>query len=107
MRTPDVEAEITMLSAEEGGRSVPAYSGYRPNHKVRDDLLTSGTHQYFDCDEVLPGQTVRGTITFIKPEAYPHCLWVGRVISVQEGGWVVGRARITRIMNALLETNAA
>ena len=106
MRTPDVEAEITMLSPEEGGRSVPAFSGYRPNHTIRDDYLTSGTHHYIGCDEVLPGQTVRGTITFITPEVYPHCLWVGRVIDFQEGSRVVGRARITRIMNALLETNA-
>ena len=107
MRTPDVEAEITMFSTAEGGRSGPAFSGYRPQHKVRDDYLTSGIHQYFDCDQVLPGQTVRGTITFMTPEAYPHCLWVGRVIVIQEGGRVLGRARITRIMNALLETNAA
>jgi len=102
MRTPDVEAEITLLA--EGGRQTPAYSGYRPAHKVRDDYLTTGVHHYIGCDELLPGQTVRGTITFITPEIYPHCLWVGRVIDIQEGGRVVGRARITRIMNALLET---
>ena len=46
MRTPDVEAEITMLSTEEGGRPVPAFSGYRRGHKVRDDYITSGEHQY-------------------------------------------------------------
>jgi translation elongation factor EF-Tu-like GTPase len=107
MNTPDVEAEITMLPAEEGGRSGPSFSGYRPQHKVRDDYLTSGIHQYFDCAYVLPGHTVHGTIAFMTPEAYPHCLWVGRVIDIQEGSRVVGRARITRIMNALLETKAA
>ena len=107
MRAPDVEAEITLLSTTEGGREAAAFSGYRPAHNVRDDYLTSGVHHYIGCDEVLPGQTVRGTITFITPEVYPHCLWIGRVIDIQEGGRVVGRARITRIMNALLETNAA
>jgi len=105
MRTPDVEAEITLLA--EGGRQTAALSGYRPAHKVRDDYLTTGEHHYIGCDEVLPGQTVRGTITFITPEVYPHCLWVGRVIDIHEGSRVVGRARITRIMNALLETDAA
>lgn len=104
MNTPDVEAEITLLA--EGGRQTAARSGYRPVHKVRDDYLTTGVHYYIGCDEVLPGQTVHGTITFITPEVYPHCLWVGRVIDIQEGGRVVGHARITRIMNALLETNA-
>jgi translation elongation factor EF-Tu-like GTPase len=107
MHAPDVEAEITLLPTAEGGRQGPAFSGYRPHHKVRDDYLTTGLHRYIGCDEVLPGQTVRGTIAFITPEAYPHCLWVGRVIDIQEGSRVIGRARITRIMNALLETNVA
>jgi elongation factor Tu len=104
MCNPDVEAEITLLA--EGGRQTAAHSGYRPAHKVRDDYFTSGVHHYLGCDEVLPGQTVRGTITFITPEAYPHCLWVGRIIDICEGSRVVGRARITKIMNALLETKA-
>jgi len=106
MSNPDVEAEITLLPTIEGGRETAARSGYRPAHKVREDYLTSGMHQYIGCDAVLPGQTVRGTITFITPEAYPHCLWVGRVIDIQEGSRVVGRARITKIMNVLLEVTA-
>ncbi len=107
MRAPDVEAKITLLPTSEGGRHEPAFSGYRPQHKVRDDYLTSGTHRYLDCSEVLPGQTVRGTITFITPEAYPACLWVGQEIDFQEGSRVVGRARITKIFNAVLEKRDA
>jgi len=67
MSTPDVEAEIALLSVEEGGRQTPAFSGYRPQHKVRDDYLTTGVHHYIGCDQVFPGQTVHGTIGFIKP----------------------------------------
>ncbi|MGV3757856.1 MAG: hypothetical protein ACO1QS_20940 [Verrucomicrobiota bacterium] len=106
MSNPDVEAEITLLPTIESGRKSPVWSGYRPSHKVRDDYLTTGVHQYIGCDKVLPGQTVHGTISFFSPEAYPHCLWVGRVIDIQEGNRVVGRARITKIMNTLLETTA-
>lgn len=102
-RSPDVEAEITLLPTDQGGRQGPARSGYRPAHKVKEDYLTTGVHNYFDCDEVFPGQTVRGTIAFITPEVYPHCLWVGREIDIQEGSRVVGRARITKILNPLLE----
>ena len=105
MRTPDVEAEITLLA--ECGRQAAAHSGYRPAHKVRDDYFTTGVHHYIGCDVVLPGQTALGTITFIAPEVYPHCLWVGRVIDIHEGSRVVGHARVTRIMNAMLETNSA
>src|SRR3974377_1892723 len=95
MRTPDVEAEITLQRQ--------AQSGFHPQHKVREDSLTWGVHDYIGCTEVLPGQTVKGTITFITPEAYPHCLWVGREIDIQEGNRVGGRARITRDLNPLLE----
>src|SRR6188768_2749249 len=102
-RPPDVEAEIALLSADEGGRHLPVFSGYRPTHRVREDYLTTGVHTYPNVDQVFPGQTVRGTITFITPEIYPHCLWVGREIEVQEGSRVVGRAKITRILNPLLE----
>jgi elongation factor Tu len=103
MGDPDVEAEITLLSDAEGGRQTSAWSGYRPNHRVRDDYLTTGVHQYIGCDELRPGQTVRGTISFLTPEAYPGCLWVGREIAIQEGSRLVGRARITKILNSLLE----
>lgn len=106
-RQPDVEAEITLLPTADGGRKMAAFSGYRPHHKVRDDYLTSGVHHYIGCDEVSPGQTVQGTITFLMPEAYPDCLWLGREIDIQEGGRVIGRARITRILNSLLEKRDA
>ena len=102
-RSPDIEAEITFLSTEEGGRKVPALSGYRPAHRVSDDYLTTGVHTYSGCDAVLPGQTALGSITFITPEAYSHCLWIGREIDMQEGSRVVGRVKITKIMNPLLQ----
>jgi translation elongation factor EF-Tu-like GTPase len=102
--SPDVEAEFTLLIPEQGGRrSSPALSGYRPEHKVRDDYLTTGYRTYFGGDQVLRGQTVHWSIIFLSPEAYPHCLWVGREIDVQEGSRLVGRVRITKIFNSLLE----
>ncbi len=106
MRAPDVEAEFTMLATSAGGRQGPAFSGYRPAHKVRDDYLTSGEHQYLDSEQVFPGQTARCTISFLTPEVYPQCLWVGRVLDVQEGRHLVGHARITRILNPILERPA-
>ena len=106
MRAPDVEAEFTMLATSQGGRQGPAFSGYRPAHKVRDDYLTSGEHQYLDGEQVSPRQTARCTITFITPEVYPQCLWVGRVLDVQEGSRLVGHVRITRVFNPVLERPA-
>ncbi|MNJ47268.1 Elongation factor Tu [compost metagenome] len=98
----DVEAKITFLKEEEGGRTRSVLSGYRPNHRVRDNYLTTGTHHYYDKDIVQMGDTVLGTITFIAPESYPRCLWVGKTISIQEGSRVVGYAEITNVFNHIL-----
>lgn len=66
-RKPDVEAEVTFLSTEEGGRKTPIVSGYRPNHLIKPDYLTSGQHEYLDVNQVFPGQTVCANIWFITP----------------------------------------
>lgn len=101
-REPDVEAEITLFPTEAGGRGSPVSSGYRPAHKVHDHYLTTGTHHYIGRETLAPGETTPGTITLLTPEAYPHCLWVGCEIDIQEGSRVVGRARITKVHNLLL-----
>ena len=103
MRLPDVEAEIHFLATSEGGRRSPAISGYRPEHAVREDYITTGVHDYLDVSEASPGDTVRATITFITPEAHPATLWVGKVVPVQEGSHVVGYATITKIFNDTLQ----
>ena len=98
-REPDIEALVTFLPTSEGGRQGPAFSGYRPNHLVLADYLTSGVHEYIDTDSVSPGESARTRITFITPEHYPHCVWPGRVIRVQEGGRLVGHAEVLQVFN--------
>jgi elongation factor Tu len=102
-RGPDVEADIYLLPSSEGGRSAPAFSGYRPQHQIRADYQTSGTHQYAQRERLAPGESTRGTITFITPEAYPNSLRAGDVIDILEGSRLVGRATIVRVLNRLLE----
>jgi translation elongation factor EF-Tu-like GTPase len=97
-RAPDVEA----LFEFNGVRAHAAHDGYRPQHLVNDTYLTSGVHHYYGTAQAAPNTTAKGTITFISPEAYPHCLWVGKRISIQEGTKVVGCAVITKIFNPLL-----
>ena len=46
--------------------------------------------------------TAKGTITFVSPEAYPHCLWEGKKIPIQEGERVVGYATVLKVFNELL-----
>ena len=97
--TPDVEAVFHF----NGVKRSPVTSGYRPAHQVTEEYLTTGEHCYFDKKLVYPNDTVRGTIAFLSPEAYPHCLWIGKKIQIQEGERVVGSATVTRILNPLLE----
>lgn len=78
------------------------FDGYRPAHLVQKDYLTSGTHKYYDVDVIEFGESALGSITFMTPEAYPHCLWEGKKITIQEGSKVVGYAIVVKIFNELL-----
>ena len=98
-RPPDVEAFFSFNDV----RKSPARDGYRPVHRLTDTCLTIGVHHDYDVGSVPPGASARGTITFLSPENYPHCLWVGKRFPMQEGGHVVGYAVITRIDNPLLQ----
>ena len=102
----DIEAEVYFLREDEGGRSTPAIIGYRPNHLVRSDYLTSGLHVYLEQDYVFPGHFAKTRIKFITPEIYPHCMDVGTKINVQEGSRIVGYAKVTKIFNKLLQISA-
>lgn len=96
MHEPDVEAIITCM------RNTPFYNGYRPAHSVREDYLTTGVHNYYEIKCIAYGESAKGTIAFITPEAYPNCLWEGKELRIQEGGRVVGSAVITKIFNEML-----
>ena len=96
---PDVEVIFEFNNT----RKSPANDGYRPAHLVVDDYLTTGIHHYYGVESVPPNGTAKGTITFISPEFYPHCLWIGKKIAIQEGLRIVGYATITNIYNPVLK----
>ncbi len=97
-RSPDVE----VIFEFNGTRIHPAIDGYRPAHLITGDYLTTGIHHYYEVASVPPNGTATGTITFLLPEAYPHCLWIGKKITIQEGARIVGYATIIKIFNPLL-----
>ena len=100
---PDVEAVFHF----NGVKQSPVASGYRPAHRVTEEYLTTGEHRYFDKKLVYPNDTVRGTIAFLSPEAYPRCLWTGKRMDMQEGEKIIGYAVVTRVLNPLLEREEA
>lgn len=97
-RQPDVEA----LFEFNGVRKSFVKSGYRPGHLVTDDYVTTGVHFYYGTDTVDANGTATGTITFLTPECYPNCLWVGKKIEILEGARIVGHATIVEVYNPLL-----
>lgn len=98
-RPPDAEAVFEFNNT----RKTPVADGYRPAHLVNGHCLTTGIHHYYNTDLVFPNSTAKGTITFITPEYYPNCLWIGKKINIQEGAHIVGVATITDIYNPVLE----
>ena len=96
--------DVKVIFQFNGKRRFPVQSGYRPVHLIKDDYLTTGVHRYFNVQEVAPNGSAEGTITFITPEAYPHCLWVGKKIGIYDGPRdIVGVATVMEIYNPLLE----
>ena len=99
----DLLPDVEVLFKFNGTRKTPVIDGYRPAHLVTEDYLTTGIHHYYEVDAVLPTGTAKVTITFLSPEAYPCCLWIGKSIRIQEGERIVGHATILEIYNSILE----
>lgn len=67
---PDVEVIFEFL----GNRKDNLYEGYRPAHLICDDYLTTGIYGYYNLENNM-NKEMKGTITFIFPEAYPACIF--------------------------------
>lgn len=93
----DVEA----LFQFNDNRKNNVYQGYRPAHMIKEGYLTTGVHYYYDLDNNF--DKLKGTITFISPEAYPACLWIGKKIEMYEGSKLIGYAIIIKIFNPILK----
>ncbi len=97
---PDVEVIFEFV----GNRKDNLYEGYRPAHLICEGCLTTGVHSYYNLESDT-NKELKGTITFISPEAYPACLWTGKQITMFEGKNIVGYATITNIFNRILCIN--
>jgi elongation factor Tu len=95
---PDIEAEITFVPTEQGGRSAPAFTGYRPQFYY-DGQDHAATQEYPDVESVLPGQTVRALLLFGRPDIHVGHVHVGMEFEVREGARIVARGRVTKILH--------
>jgi elongation factor Tu len=87
------DAEVYVLSKEEGGRHTPFVTGYRPQFYFRTTDVTGTLALPTGVEMVMPGDNVSMNISLIEPIA----MEVGSKFAIREGGRTVGAGSITKI----------
>ncbi len=88
------EAEVYVLSKEEGGRHTPFFSGYRPQFYFRTTDVTGSANLLGDAEMCMPGDNVRLSVELISPIAMD----VNVRFAIREGGRTVGSGVVTKII---------
>jgi elongation factor Tu len=88
------EAEVYVLSKEEGGRHTPFFQGYRPQFYFRTTDVTGACELPKGTEMVMPGDNVKITITLIAPVAMED----GLRFAIREGGKTVGAGVVAKIL---------
>jgi len=90
----EFEAEIYVLTKEEGGRHTPFFNGYRPQFYIRTTDITGEMTLPAGVEMVMPGDNIKVTAKLI----YPVALEPNLKFAVREGGHTVGAGVITKII---------
>jgi elongation factor Tu len=88
------EAEVYVLTKEEGGRHTPFFKGYRPQFYFRTTDVTGSVELPAGTEMVMPGDNVQMTIELITPIAMDE----GLRFAIREGGRTVGAGVVTKIL---------
>ena len=88
------QAEVYVLTKEEGGRHTPFFKGYRPQFYFRTTDVTGSCELPEGMEMVMPGDNVQMTITLITPIAMDE----GLRFAIREGGRTVGAGVVTKII---------
>jgi elongation factor Tu len=88
------EAEVYVLSKEEGGRHTPFFSGYRPQFYFRTTDVTGSANLMGDAEMCMPGDNVKLSVELIAPIAMD----VNVRFAIREGGRTVGSGVVTKVI---------
>ncbi|TMB76438.1 MAG: elongation factor Tu [Chloroflexi bacterium] len=88
------EAQVYVLSKEEGGRHTPFFNGYRPQFYFRTTDVTGTANLPDGVEMVMPGDNVEMKVELIAPIAMEE----GLRFAIREGGRTVGAGRVTTIV---------
>ena len=89
-----IEAEVYVLTKEEGGRHTPFFKGYRPQFYFRTTDVTGNVELPAGTEMVMPGDNIQMTIELITPIAMEEQLR----FAIREGGRTVGAGVVTKIL---------
>ena len=88
------EAEVYVLSKDEGGRHTPFFKGYRPQFYFRTTDVTGSCELPEGVEMVMPGDNVKLIVTLIAPIAMED----GLRFAIREGGRTVGAGVVAKIL---------
>ncbi len=88
------EAQVYILTKEEGGRHTPFFNGYKPQFYIRTTDVTGAIELPEGVEMAMPGDDVKLTVKLI----YPVALEEGLRFAIREGGRTVGAGVFTRVI---------
>ncbi|MFZ3067193.1 MAG: elongation factor Tu, partial [Gammaproteobacteria bacterium] len=88
------EAEVYILSKEEGGRHTPFFKGYRPQFYFRTTDVTGECQLPEGVEMVMPGDNIKMVVTLIVPVAMED----GLRFAIREGGRTVGAGVVAKVI---------
>jgi elongation factor Tu len=88
------DAEVYVLSKDEGGRHTPFFKGYRPQFYFRTTDVTGTVELPEGVEMVMPGDNVNMEVTLISPIAMDD----GQRFTIREGGRTVGAGVVTKVI---------
>jgi elongation factor Tu len=88
------EAEVYVLTKEEGGRHTPFFNGYRPQFYFRTTDVTGSVALQEGTEMVMPGDNTRMVVELLTPIAMDE----GLRFAIREGGRTVGAGVVTKIL---------
>ncbi|HET9199698.1 MAG TPA: elongation factor Tu [Dehalococcoidia bacterium] len=87
------DAQVYILSKEEGGRHTPFFNGYRPQFYVRTTDVTGSIQLPEGMEMIMPGDNVEMKVELIQPIALEQALR----FAIREGGRTVGAGAVTKV----------
>ncbi|HHW4679366.1 MAG TPA: elongation factor Tu [Xylella sp.] len=91
----EFEAEVYVLSKEEGGRHTPFFNGYTPQFYMRTTDITGKVSLPDGVEMVMPGDNVKVTVSLINPVAMAE----GQNFAFREGGRTVGAGVVSKLIS--------